>query len=203
MKSPPYSPLPRPVTKAQWNDKPPGYEEPARVETYQQAIGVDLAFTPGSGDHTSIIPVACLADRYYVRLVRRVRRDVLDIRRDLLTVSASYPGAALVSYVSEQEKRAILPLLAANDGPVVVGIPARVEKRVRAQRTAELWNSGRIVVAPNRPWTADFLRELRNFTGNGKEPDDQVDALVSAIDFLEAMRSIQDDSFGAVGRTRV
>ncbi len=190
----------RAVDASQWVDEQPVKEQ--AENGYQQAIGVDLAFTSGSGDHTAVIPVACIGDRYYVRLVRRVRRDVLDIRKELLSVSASFPGSPLVSYVSDQERKAILPLLAANDGPLVNGIPARVEKLVRAQRTAELWNSGRIIVPAGRSWTADFIKEMRNFTGKSGEPDDQVDALVAAIDFLEALRSVSDDSFGTIGTRR-
>ncbi len=197
--------FPRPVHHTQWHDKPPGHVEeiPNAGRGTEQAIGVDLAFTPDAGDHTSCILVAILGERYYVRHMLRARRDIIDIRANLLTLSQSFPGTPLVSYVSDSEKRAILPLLAANNGPLIFGIPARHEKRVRAQRTAELWNSGRIIVPPGKAWTNEFTSEMRDFSGAKDEPDDQVDALVAAIDFLEACRSIGDDSFGSMGRTRV
>lgn len=198
-------PFPRPVHASQWRDKPPGHEEetPNAARGNEQAIGVDLAFTPDAGDHTTVIVVAALGERYYVRHMLRARRDIIEIRAGLLAVSQSFPGSPLVSYVSDSEKRAVLPLLAANNGPLVFGIPARNEKRVRAIRTSELWNSGRIIVPPARMWTNEFTSEMRDFSGAKGEPDDQVDALVAAIDFLEACRSITDDSFGSLGRTRV
>jgi predicted phage terminase large subunit-like protein len=198
------SPFPRPVRASDWHDKPPGYEEATVAgRGNNQAIGVDLAFTPDAGDHTTIVLVTALGERYYVRHLQRARRDIIEIRAGLLVVSQSYPGTPLVSYVSDSEKRSVLPLLAANDGPLVFGIPARHEKRVRAIRTSELWNSGRIIVPPGRAWTQDFTKEMRDFSGKKDEPDDQVDALVAAIDFLEACRSVSDESFGSMGRTRV
>jgi predicted phage terminase large subunit-like protein len=39
----------------------------------------------------------------------------------------------------------------------------------------------------NAPWTLDFCNELENFTGNGKDHDDQVDAAVNTFNELSTV----------------
>src|SRR5258708_7938901 len=165
-------------------------------EPYRQAIGVDLGYTENGGDYTSIIPVAAMGRFFYVRDLIRCRRDVIHVRSVLAGVQAKYPGATLVSYIAGPEK-AVLALLAEEHVDERTGqkVPAvyvdamlaRFPKPVRSQRTAERWNEGRIVVPPTRPWTGAFVERMKMFTGAPGGDDGDTDALVSAIDYLEAM----------------
>lgn len=69
--------------------------------------------------------------------------------------------------------------------PLTVMDPAGRDKFTRAQQTAELWNAGRILVpadADAHPWSDIFVDEVTSFTGIKDVHDDQVDALVAAVD---------------------
>ena len=57
------------------------------------------------------------------------------------------------------------------------------DKLTRALPLAMGWNGGNVSVL-NAPWTIDFCNELENFTGDGKDHDDQVDAAVNAYNDL-------------------
>lgn len=54
------------------------------------------------------------------------------------------------------------------------------DKFQRAQAVAQAWNTGRILLPVNQPWTGPLVTELQKFTGIGDEQDDQVDALAHA-----------------------
>jgi len=76
------------------------------------------------------------------------------------------------------------------------GIPLRVvqppgDKLVSATDVAAAWNSGRVLVPDPEHfpdcerWLYPFLDTLANFTGSGKEHDDDVDALGNAHEALK------------------
>lgn len=92
--------------------------------------------------------------------------------------------------------------------PLVVLDPKGRDKLSRAQRTAELWNLGRIMLPlaegddegdSSIPWVAEFLEEVTSFTGIKDPHDDQVDALVPAIDQLEKSFRTDDDDLTVYG----
>jgi predicted phage terminase large subunit-like protein len=69
--------------------------------------------------------------------------------------------------------------------PLTVMDPRGRDKFTRAQQTSELWNAGCILVPADseaNPWVDVFIDEVTSFTGVKDVHDDQVDALVAAID---------------------
>lgn len=205
------------VRHDEWNDVDPEWEARQRThnakgEPYRQAIGVDLGYTENGGDYTSIVPVAAVGRLFYVRDLIRCRRDVIVVRSVLAGVQHQYPGAEMVSYISGPEK-AVLALLAEEHvdersgqrvpAVYVNAMLAKFPKPVRSQRTAEMWNEGRIVVPPTRHWTGGFVERMKAFTGAPKQDDGDTDALVSAIDYLDQTAPAGQGSTGAFGRTRV
>ena len=77
---------------------------------------------------------------------------------------------------------------------------ARYNKLVRAQKTIDLWNDGRILV----PYGAEydgFLNRVAAFRGVEGDDDDEIDAMVSAVD--GGMWSGQTVATRAVGPRRV
>lgn len=211
MKGIPGQPEIRSVSHEQWENEAPEWRS-RQIESvvYRMAIGVDLSYTEGSGDYASIIPVAEVGGRYYVRHVDRFRRDILNARPRLLRAQHDWPGAPMCSYISGPE-RGVIQLLGQETvdehgktwPPVLIaGMIAKGDIVIRAQRTAELWNMGQIVVPPGRPWVQDFVDEIRAFIGSGSRKD-QVSALISAVDYLEAGRAVGSTPTGQFGRTRV
>jgi predicted phage terminase large subunit-like protein len=82
------------------------------------------------------------------------------------------------------------------------GIPLHImdpngrDKLMRSEKTAECWNASRIHVpedAAANPWVDLFLEEVANFTGVKDVHDDQVDALVAAVDAALAGEGASDD----------
>ncbi len=206
----------RVVGPAQWQDVDPEWEsrrlaEKARAEPYRQAIGVDLGYSENAGDYASIIPVAAMGVRFYVRDLVRCRRDVIHLRAIIASVQRQYPGAQLVSYINGPEK-AVLALLnedhvderngAKMPGVNIMPMLARFPKPVRSQATAEIWNEGRVVVPPTRPWTGEFVERMKNFTGAAGNDDADTDALVSAVDYLIQTAPSGVATTGAYRRTR-
>ena len=71
------------------------------------------------------------------------------------------------------------------------------DKLVRALPFAMKWNKGEVYVVKGN-WNRDFVFEIEGFTGDNKEHDDQVDAIVNAYDMNKIggqsfnMNSLQD-----------
>ena len=116
----------------------------------------------------------------------------------------------MCSYISGPEK-GVLSLLGQEHvddtgrkwpAVMIAGMRAIGDIVLRAQRTSELWSQGGIVVRPGQPWTQDFVDEMKAFTGSGSRKD-QLSALISAVDYLEAGRSMGTTETGAYKRTRV
>lgn len=59
----------------------------------------------------------------------------------------------------------------------IVEAPADGDKFTRAQLTASMWNSGRMLVPTDAPWAAGLIRRFQAFTGNDDPEDDEIDAL--------------------------
>lgn len=207
----------RVVGPSGWHDVDPEWaarqaQERARVEPYRQAIGVDLGYTENGGDYASIIPVAAMGTRFYIRDLVRCRRDVIHLRSVIASVQQQYPAGQLCSYIAGPEK-AVLALLAEDHidertgrklpGIHILPMLARFPKPVRSQATAERWNEGLIVVPPTRPWTASFVERMKNFTGAPGNDDGDTDALVSAVDYLIQTAPSGTATTGAYQRTRV
>jgi hypothetical protein len=197
-----------PVGPREWDEKGIQVERPNIA--FRQAIGVDLSYSEGTGDFAAIIPVADIGGIYYVRHVYRFRRDILHARRYLAEARRIFVGD-MVAYISGPEK-AVLQQLALEatdrDGrtwpPVyIMGMVAKGDIVLRAQRTAELWQEGSIRLPRERlEWVRTLEEELRGFVNSGSRKD-QLSALISAVDYLEYGRSRGGDDIGAYKRTRL
>lgn len=184
----------RPAREGDWHDTPPEARREV-VSGYDTAIGLDLSYS-GSGDSAAVCVVSreardTHADRYFVRDVWSGPRELRSLRVTLAAYQARFPEGQLVSYVSGTEK-SVLALLAEEsrdpDGRVlppltVLPMLATESKVARAAGTIELWNMGRIVLPP-RDWARNLARQVQGFDGTAGGSDDEVDALVSAVEYL-------------------
>lgn len=144
----------------------------------QLAIGVDGAYNAKTHSDWSVAVLVALKDGFfYVLHVERHQikapqfHTILDgmkkawgVRRSRWYTSTTEAGTA--------DLLGIEPEL------------ARGDKFARAIPTAAKWNAGKILMPKSSPWGDKFALELGGFTGIGDKTDDQVDALVAAIDCL-------------------
>jgi hypothetical protein len=196
-----------PVGPREWDEKGIQVERPNIA--FRQAIGVDLSYSEARGDYAAIIPVADIGGIYYVRHVYRFRRDILHARRYLAEARRIFVGD-MVSYISGAE-RAVLQQLALEakdrDGRVyapvyIAGMIAKGDIVLRAQRTAELWQEGMIRLPKERlEWVRTLEEELQGFVNSGSR-NDQLSALISAVDYLEVGRASSNVEMGTLRRTR-
>lgn len=171
-------------------------ERRASPASWQTAIGIDLSYS-GKGDRAAIVVVSRRSDepteraRYYVRDVWSGAKEIRSLRGTLAAWGARYEGAPMASYVGASEL-GVLQLLGSAavdpDGtrqPAVNIVPmlATSGKTVRSVYTQDLWNAGRVIL-PRASWAEPFARKVLAFTGIDGDQDDEVDALVSAIEFL-------------------
>ena len=165
---------------------PPRYYDELPAGAAVVAIGVDVATSStAASDFSAVVILARLDGIFYVTDVRRVQQSMVEVREMLREVRDAHPAEArMASYVAGPEK-GILNLLF-HDGITIERLPARFSKWTRSQRCAVAWKSGRILVKRGAPWAAKFAREVEYFTGNETNRDDQVDALVSGFDLVEA-----------------
>lgn len=155
----------------------------------RRAWGVDLAYS-ATGDWIALVLLGLGTDGYvYVLGVWRWRKSVVEVLDQLLDARSTWPDASVASYVSGPE-RGILQMLSMHTPPLRIhGLAARWSKLYRAEKAASRWNRGEIRIKRGEPWADDFVREVCGFTGLGDGHDDQVDALVSAHDWLMLNRA--------------
>ena len=178
-----YQGKPIPRTGAMFG--PPRYVDAIPDGAHVVGIGVDIATSANSNaDFSTAVVLWELDCVYYVGDVRRVQQSMTEVKAMLRDVQTTYPGARMVTYTSGPEK-GVLNLLF-DDGIPIERLPARHSKWTRSQRCALAWKTGRIVVLSGQRWSTKFAREVEFFTGNEGAIDDQVDALVSIFDLLEA-----------------
>jgi phage terminase large subunit-like protein len=185
----------------------PTYYRPDQlpVRGFRIAYGVDLSYSKKtSADFSVCIEVWAVVDPklkddkgkpivwFYVVEVQRKQVDAPSFTLTLKAKQAERP-AKFFWYASGTEKGSA-DFIRAKGIPIVVLDPHGRDKLMRAQRTAALWNMGRIMVPladgdedgnSSIPWVAPFVEEVCSFTGVSDTHDDQVDALVPAIDMLE------------------
>ena len=152
-------------------------------------IGVDTAYTKTSRSDFSVAIVAGLAANgdMYILDVIRMRAEMPDFKRRLIALNSVWRGRGLRGIYIEagaaasgatllQELRRETPLnvLAYKNG--------RADKVTRASSVAPFIEGGRVFIPHTAPWLDDFIEECTQFP-DGKH-DDQVDALVIAIDQL-------------------
>lgn len=186
----------------------------------KSAFGVDFAYSKKtSADYSTCIEVWAVRDPklrdyktadnkpgpgdmigkpviwFYVVDVMRRQVDAPAFTLALKSKKTDRPSTRFFWYAAGTEKGA--GDFVKNAGiPLTVVDPRGRDKLMRAQRTAQLWNLGRIQVPKfddNHPdpegdrsldWVPVFNDEVTTFTGVTDVHDDQVDALVAAVDAL-------------------
>lgn len=173
----------------------PNYYSALPTKGYRGSFGIDLAYTAKSSADWSI----CLE-------LWREERSGLDPLYYVIHVDRAQVEAPEFTAVLKRryESRRQWPLLWRASGTergsasfIQRHIPLRVDtppgdKLVSATDAAAAWNEGRILVPdPDAfpgctAWLSEFLETTANFTGLGKERDDDVDALGNALAAIEA-----------------
>ncbi len=168
-------------------------------ENYRGMYGVDLAYTAKTTNDWSVCLCLLREERkgqdplYYVTKVDRAQVEAPDFALTLKARHIQRPGLKMIWRASGTEKGSA-SFLQRQKLPIIVKNPPG-DKLVSATPSAAAWNAGRILVPDpevfpeEEAWLIPFLDIVANFTGTGREHDDDVDALGNAFDELEAPRS--------------
>lgn len=165
-------------------DPPTTYTELPRV--YRAGFGVDLAYSAKTASDWSVaVKMLKAQGKYYVVHVTRRQERVKRFKKRCRVLHRGEPGAPWLWYTSTTEQ-GVADLFTDGSRPVPLEARlAKADKLIRAQRYAEAWNAGDVMVPANAPWLEDFLQEHQDFTGVGDESDDCIDAAVAAFDVLD------------------
>ncbi len=180
---------PRPLGHNVFND--PAYYHPGefRLAGKHIVLAVDPAASEKTAaDYSALVVLAIEPEphghpelrRAWVLEVHRKQMSVPNFARLVLEVQKRYGGATVhVETVAgfkavPQIMRDIAPGVSVEDHD------PDGDKFQRAQLVASAWNGGRVLLPTAAPWLADFLTEVKRFTGVGSKKDDQVDALSTA-----------------------
>lgn len=148
---------------------------------YRDAMGIDMSYSETRrADHAAFVVTRWWGPKCFVRHIERCRADIGDVTRKLYELRDAYGRMPVFSYVAGPEIAAIhhLSLM----GVPVAPVHATAPKFIRARRTIDCHNAGRIMWAENIPGLDLVIQRLRNWTGNESDPDDEADALVSVHD---------------------
>lgn len=164
---------------------------------FKVSFGVDLSYTEKThADFSVCVELWAVPPRrgtgedqgpmgwtMYVVDVQRKQVEAPAFALTLRAKSSQRPGK-FWWYASGTEKGSA-QFIKAKGIPLTVMDPKGRDKYTRAQQTSELWNAGRILVPADseaHPWADVFADEVTSFTGVKDLHDDQVDALVAAVD---------------------
>jgi predicted phage terminase large subunit-like protein len=167
--------------------------------TYRGAFGVDLAYTARTTSDWSIYLEMWREERpnaeplFYVVDVIRAQTEAPVFTAQLKARSQARPQWKFWWRASGTERGA--GAFVQRDGvPLVITQPPG-DKLVSATDVAAAWNAGRVLVPDPehfpgaKQWLDPFLDIVGNFTGSGKEHDDDVDALGNAFHGLKRAES--------------
>jgi hypothetical protein len=162
--------------------EPERYERLPDVPGFRHALGVDFAYTAGQeSDWFALVLGRFYGSMLYICDVRRMHTDFSNLASNLKSIQDTHGHCPIFSYVAGPEIG--VAHYFCELGFPVHPLKARFNKRTRAQRTIERWNTGKIRVPLHAHWVDGFLSRVRNFTGNENDTgDDEVDAMVSLSD---------------------
>jgi phage terminase large subunit-like protein len=176
----------------------------ALPKTYRGAYGVDLAFSARTSADHSICLELWREDRddkdplYYVVNVDRAQVEAPEFTLTLKARQVKRPTWPMFWRCSGTEQGSA-SFIRKQGIPIKTKRPPG-DKLVSATDAAAAWNDGRILVPDTEyfpeaeKWLHAFLGIVANFTGSGKEHDDDVDALGNAH---AALGREADDGGGA------
>ncbi len=172
---------------------------------YSGGYGADLAFTAKTSADWSICveiwkePRHGMPPLYYVRWVDRAQVEAPSFAMTLKARHVKRPTWRFHWRPSGTEKGAGQFIIRQRIPLVMTQPPG--DKLVSATPLAAAWNEGRVqvpdpeVFGDCEEWLLPFLDIFANFTGTGKEHDDDVDATANIFDALE--RKVASNAGGA------
>lgn len=162
------------------------FGEPARYDRlpdyggFRTAYGFDAAFSQKkSADWFAIAATRWWGSSCFVLETRRFRADYGLAVQAFLEMKNTWGDGSVHSFMSGPEIGSVVYF--AERGINVNVLPARYDKRTRAQPVVDAWNRGSVSVPSALfPWVAPFVKRIQAFRGIDGDEDDEVDAIVSA-----------------------
>ena len=153
------------------------------------SIGTDLAYSKSTQSDYSVAVVMGKdsGGHYYIVHVERWQSEIGQTVERLRAIQNKYQVPIVVE--SNGVQKAVADMVQ-NAGLRITRTNPTADKLTRALSLVMAWNGGKVSVL-NSPWTLPFCNELENFTGNGKDHDDQVDAAVNAFNLLSKQGLIE------------
>lgn len=153
------------------------------------SIGTDLAYSKSTQSDYSVAVVMGKdsGGHYYIVHVERWQSEIGQTVERLRAIQNKYQVPIVVE--SNGVQKAVADMVQ-NAGLRITRTNPTADKLTRALALVMAWNGGKVSVL-NSPWTLPFCNELENFTGNGKDHDDQVDAAVNAFNLLSKQGLIE------------
>lgn len=153
------------------------------------SIGTDLAYSKSTQSDYSVAVVMGKdsGGHYYIVHVERWQSEIGQTIERLRAIQNKYQVPIVVE--SNGVQKAVADMVQ-NAGLRITRTNPTADKLTRALALVMAWNGGKVSVL-NSPWTLPFCNELENFTGNGKDHDDQVDAAVNAFNLLSKQGLIE------------
>jgi predicted phage terminase large subunit-like protein len=142
-------------------------------------IGSDLAYSKTSSSDYSVVVVLGVdsLNKIYIIHVERWQSEIGATIERLKAIQNKYN--VRISVEANGVQKAVADMVQ-NAGVWIQRLNPVNDKLTRSLPFAVEWNSGNVYVK-NDSWTLDFCNEIENFSGNGKDHDDQVDAVVNAF----------------------
>lgn len=153
------------------------------------SIGTDLAYSKSTQSDYSVAAVMGKdsGGHYYIVHVERWQSEIGQTVERLRAIQNKYQVPIVVE--SNGVQKAVADMVQ-NAGLRITRTNPTADKLTRALSLVMGWNGGKVSVL-NSAWTLPFCNELENFTGNGKDHDDQVDAAVNAFNLLSKQGLIE------------
>jgi predicted phage terminase large subunit-like protein len=147
-----------------------------------------------NSDYTVGVTLLVRQDQYYVLEIVRGRMGFPALRQAIIDARTRYPTSTVivehsVSGISVHQD------LKASHRLHVIPIKVQGDKTTRAHRITPVLEAGRIFLPRRAGWLAPFLAEMRAFPMAGSH-DDQVDALVQGINWVEDRKRYPTAQFG-------
>lgn len=167
---------------------------------WRDAMGVDFAYSQARrADFFALVIVRIWGSDVYVLKTERLKADFagleMAIRRAWDSVGARCP---VHTYITGPEKGAVSYF--AEHGIHILAMHAKFNKLIRAQKTIDIWNDRRVHVPEGAAWDP-FLGRVAAFRGVDGDDDDEIDAMVSAVD--GGMWSAVANATRAIGKRRL
>lgn len=152
------------------------------------SIGTDLAYSKTTQSDYSVAVVMGKDDnnQYYIIHVERWQSEIGQTIERLKALQSQYQVKLVVEANGVQ--KAVADMLQ-KAGLTITRTNPTTDKLTRSLPLAMKWNGGNVAVK-NANWSLDFCNELENFTGDGKDHDDQVDAATNAFNELNKQSRI-------------